>query len=159
MNILKFLKPKAVIDFVYEDYTVRQAIEKMRNHGFTAVPVIGRDGGYIKTLAEGDILWFMLDNNIMDIKDLEKYSISNIPKRVKNNPVYIYSTIEDLILLLMNHNFVPVIDDRNMFIGIITRQDILRYCHKTLKSNLPEFENKTEGSEYRKVKEEENEYV
>ena len=90
MNILKFLKPKAVIDFVYEDYTVRQAIEKMRNHGFTAVPVIGRDGGYIKTLAEGDILWFMLDNNIMDIKDLEKYSISNIPKRVKNNPVYIY---------------------------------------------------------------------
>ncbi len=159
MNILKFLKPKAVIDFVYEDYTVRQAIEKMRNHGFTAVPVIGRDGGYIKTLAEGDILWFMLDNNIMDIKDLEKYSISNIPKRVKNNPVYIYSTIEDLILLLMNQNFVPVIDDRNMFIGIITRQDILRYCHKTLKSNLPEFENKTEGSEYRKVKEEENEYV
>lgn len=159
MNILKFLKPKAVIDFVYEDYTVRQAIEKMRNHGFTAVPVIGRDGGYIKTLAGGDILWFMLDNNIMDIKDLEKYSISNIPKRVKNNPVYIYSTIEDLILLLMNQNFVPVIDDRNMFIGIITRQDILRYCHKTLKSNLPEFENKTEGSEYRKVKEEENEYV
>ena len=159
MNILKFLKPKAVIDFVYEDYTVRQAIEKMRNHGFTAVPVIGRDGGYIKTLAEGDILWFMLDNNIMDIKDLEKYSISNIPKRVKNNPVYIYSTIEDLILLLMNQNFVPVIDDRNMFIGIITRQDILRYCHKTLKSNLPEFENKTEGSEYRKVKEEEKEYV
>lgn len=159
MNILKFLKPKAVIDFVYEDYTVRQAIEKMRNHGFTAVPVIGRDGGYIKTLAEGDILWFMLDNNIMDIKDLEKYSISNIPKRVKNNPVYIYSTIEDLILLLMNQNFVPVIDDRNMFIGIITRQDILRYCHKTFKSNLPEFENKTEGSEYRKVKEEENEYV
>ena len=59
----------------------------------------------------------------------------------------------------MNQNFVPVIDDRNMFIGIITRQDILRYCHKTLKSNLPEFENKTEGSEYRKVKEEENEYV
>lgn len=159
MNILKFLKPKAVIDFVYEDYTVRQAIEKMRNHGFTAVPVIGRDGGYIKTLAEGDILWFMLDNNIMDIKDLEKYSISNIPKRVKNNPVYIYSTIEDLILLLMNQNFVPIIDDRNMFIGIITRQDILRYCHNTLKSNLPEFENDTEGREYRKIKEEENEYV
>lgn len=157
MNILKFLKPKAVIDFVYEDYTVRQAIEKMRNHGFTAVPVIGRDGGYVKTLAEGDILWFMLDNDIMDIKELEKYSISNIPRRVKNNPVCIYSTIEDLILLLMNQNFVPVIDDRNMFIGIITRQDILRYCHNTIKSNLPEFGDK--GNELKEIKEEENEYV
>ncbi|MDE6149803.1 MAG: CBS domain-containing protein [Ruminococcus sp.] len=159
MNILKFLKPKAVIDFVYEDYTVRQAIEKMRNHGFTAIPVISKDGGYVKTLAEGDILWFMLDNDIMDIKQLEKYSISNIPRRVKNNPVYIYSTIEDLILLLMNQNFVPVIDDRNMFIGIITRQDILRYCHKTIKSNLTEFGGKINDNEFAKIKEEENEYV
>lgn len=128
MNILKLLKPKAVIDYVYEDFTVRQAIEKMRNHGFTAVPVVAREGGYVKTLAEGDILWFMLDNDIMDIKELEKYSVSNIPKRVKSKPVYIYSTIEDLILISMNQNFVPVIDDRDKFIGIVTRSDILRYC-------------------------------
>ena len=128
MNILKLLKPKAIIDYVYEDFTVRQAIEKMRNHGFTAVPVVAREGGYVKTLAEGDILWFMLDNNITDIKELEKYSVSNIPKRVKSRPVYIYSTIEDLILISMNQNFVPVIDDRDMFIGIVTRSDILKYC-------------------------------
>lgn len=159
MNILRFLKPKATIDYVYEDYTVRQAIEKMRNHGFTAIPVISRDGGYVKTLAEGDILWFMLDNDIKDVKELEKYSISNIPRRVKNNPVYIYSTIEDLILLLMNQNFVPVIDDRNMFIGIITRQDILRYCHTCMKNSMTGFDDNTEVTEDEKTKEEENEYV
>ena len=134
MNILKLLKPKAVIDYVYEDFTVRQAIEKMRNHGFTAVPVVAREGGYVKTLAEGDILWFMLDNDIKDIKELEKYSVSNIPKRVKSKAVYIYSTIEDLLLISMNQNFVPVIDDRDMFIGIVTRSDILKYCDEKIKS-------------------------
>lgn len=134
MNILKLLKPKAVIDYVYEDFTVRQAIEKMRNHGFTAVPVVAREGGYVKTLAEGDILWFMIDNNITDIRELEKYSVSNIPKRVKSKPVYIYSTIEDLILISMNQNFVPVIDDRDKFIGIVTRSDILHYCSDKIKS-------------------------
>lgn len=140
MNILKLLKPKAVIDFVYEDFTVRQAMEKMRNHGFTAVPVVGKDGGYVKTLAEGDILWFMIDNDITDIKELERYSVSNVPKRIKSSPVFIYSTIEDLILLSMNQNFVPVIDDRDKFIGIVTRSDILRYCHKTIENGLPQNE-------------------
>ena len=106
----------------------------MRNHGFTAVPVVAREGGYVKTLAEGDILWFMLDNDIKDIKELEKYSVSNIPKRVKSKAVYIYSTIEDLLLISMNQNFVPVIDDRDMFIGIVTRSDILKYCDEKIKS-------------------------
>ena len=58
MNILKFLKPKACVDFVYDDNTARQALEKMKNHSFTAVPVIDREGRYVKTLAEGDFLWF-----------------------------------------------------------------------------------------------------
>lgn len=133
MNILKLLKPKAVIDYIYEDATVRQAIEKMRNHGFTAIPVINRKGHYVKTLADGDFLYFMLENNISDIKELERYSIHEITLRVKNSPVYVYSTIEDLILLSMNQNFVPVIDDRDVFIGIITRRDILQYCYNTIK--------------------------
>lgn len=54
-------------------------------------------------------------------------------------PVYVYSTIEDLILLSMDQNFVPVIDDREMFIGIVTRRDILKYCHSTLKDYDQEY--------------------
>ena len=99
MNILKFLKPKACVDFVYDDNTARQALEKMKNHGFTAVPVIDREGRYVKTLAEGDFLWFMLNNGIQDMRELEKYRISEITRRVRMKPVYVYSTIEDLILL------------------------------------------------------------
>ena len=132
MNILKLLKPKAVIDYVYEDNSVRQAIEKMRNHGFTAVPVIDRDGQYVKALAEGDFLYFMLDNNIFDIRDLEHYRVSDIPRRVRSNPVSVTATVEELVLLAINQNFVPVIDDRKIFIGIVTRSDILQFCHVSL---------------------------
>ena len=121
MNILQLLKPKATIDFLYSDNTVRQALEKMRNHGFTAVPVIDRDGHYVKTLAEGDFLWFMIENGITDMRELERFDISQLSKRVNMKPVYVYSTIE------------PVIDDREVFIGIVTRRDILDFCHKRLK--------------------------
>ncbi|MGN1133306.1 MAG: CBS domain-containing protein [Oscillospiraceae bacterium] len=136
MNILKFLKPKAMIDYVYEDFTVRQAIEKMRYHGFTAVPVINKDGNYVKTLAEGDILWFLIDNKISDVKAFEDYSVKDIPKRVNCEPVDIFSSVQDLILLSLNQNFVPVIDDRKKFIGIVTRSDILRYCHDVLNGSV-----------------------
>lgn len=153
MNILKMLKPKAVIDYIYDDFTVRQAIEKMKNHGFTAVPVINRKGEYVKTLAEGDFLYFMLEKNISDIKELEHYNIGQITRRVRNSPVYIYSTVEDLILLSMNQNFVPVIDDRNIFIGIVTRRDILQYCYNTIKASDPEYSLKEESyAEFTQIK-------
>ncbi|WP_295211939.1 CBS domain-containing protein [Ruminococcus sp.] len=139
MNILKFLKPKACVDYVYDDNTARQALEKMKNHSFTAVPVIDREGKYVKTLAEGDFLWFMLNNGIQNMRELEEYKISEITRRVRMKPVYVYSTIEDLILLSMDQNFVPVIDDREMFIGIVTRRDILKYCHSTLKDYDQEY--------------------
>ncbi|MBR1423758.1 MAG: CBS domain-containing protein [Ruminococcus sp.] len=132
MNILQLLKPKATIDFVFDDNTARQALEKLRHGGYTAVPVIDRDGRYVKTLAEGDFLWFMLNNGITDMRELERYNIAQITRRVNMKPVYVYSTIEDLILLSMDQNFVPVIDDREVFIGIVTRRDILDYCYKTI---------------------------
>jgi CBS domain-containing protein len=132
-NILQLLKPKAEISYIYEDCTVRQAVEKIKHHGFTAVPVINQSGKYVKTLAEGDFLWFMLSHNIFDITELEKYSVKDIPRRVVCEPVYVYSTIEDLLMLSMNQNFVPVIDDRGVFIGIVTRKDILQVCCDEIK--------------------------
>lgn len=133
MNILKLLKPKACIDYIYDDYTARQALEKMKNHGFTAVPVINRKGEYVKTVAEGDFLWFMVEKGIDDVRELERFSVSQITRRVRMKPVYVYSAVEDLILLSMDQNFVPVIDDRQVFIGIVTRKDILQYCYTTIK--------------------------
>ncbi|MBO5447977.1 MAG: CBS domain-containing protein [Ruminococcus sp.] len=134
MNILKLLKPKACIDYIYDDYTARQALEKMKNNGFTAVPVINRRGEYVKTVSEGDFLRFLLSNEMYDMRDMERFSVEDVPGRVRMKPVYIYSTVEDLILLSMDQNFVPVIDDRNAFIGIVTRRDILRYCYDTIRS-------------------------
>ena len=44
----------------------------------------------------------------------------------------------------MNQNFVPVIDDRKVFIGIVTRRDILQYCYNAVRSGDPEYSAKEE---------------
>lgn len=145
LNILQLLRPKAMTSYITEDVTLRQAVEKMRHHGYTAVPVINSGGGYVGTLAEGDFLWFMLKNGIGDLTGLEKYRLKDMPRRVDCKPVYVNSTIEDLFMLSMNQNFVPIVDDRGVFIGIVTRRDILQACYAGLKdsemfSAQPEYE-------------------
>ena len=61
MNIAYFLLPKARVAHVYDDNTFRQGLEKMRHHGYTAIPVISRTGQYVGTVSEGDFLWCLLD--------------------------------------------------------------------------------------------------
>ncbi|MBQ6675516.1 MAG: CBS domain-containing protein [Ruminococcus sp.] len=132
MNMLSLLKPKALLDIAYDDNSVRQVLEQLKNHGYTAIPVINRKGEYVTTVNEGDILRFMLSHGIFNPRDMERIPVTDISIKGKNKPVYITSGMDELILLSMEQNFVPVIDDRNVLSGIITRRDILQYCYNTI---------------------------
>ena len=56
-NILFFLMPKAMCAYLYDDYTIRQALEKMEAAGYAAIPILNRRGEYRGPLTEGDLLW------------------------------------------------------------------------------------------------------
>jgi CBS domain-containing protein len=129
MNILFFLKPKGDIAFIYSDFTLRQALEKMKYYGYTAIPVLDRTGQYVATLSEGDLLWAVLGLEAYDDRKKEEYFVKDIIKGRYYAPVNVNAVIEDLLLVAMNQNFVPVTDDRDLFIGIVTRRDILQYYY------------------------------
>ena len=61
-DIAYFLLPKSNVAYLYDDYTFRQGLEKMRYHGYTAIPVITRNGTYVGTVSEGDFLWQLLSD-------------------------------------------------------------------------------------------------
>ncbi len=129
MNILFFLTPKSDVAYIYEDETLRQALEKMEYHKYSAVPVIGRNGRYVGTITEGDMLWGIKNKFNLSLKEAERVTVTAIDRRSDNQPVYANSNMEDLIDKALNQNFVPVVDDQGNFIGIITRKDIIRYYY------------------------------
>ena len=129
MNIVMLLRPKSEVAYVYEDNSLRQGLEKMRRHGYTAVPVIDREGGYVGTVSEGDFLWHMIDYGDADIRKQEAYQIKNILRKDWNMPVKIDETMDELLLRVMDQNFVQVVDDIMRFMGIITRKDIIKYYY------------------------------
>lgn len=136
MNILFFIKPKATVEYVVENYTLRQTMEKMEVHRYTSIPIISKTGEYIGTLSEGDILWHFKSLGEFDLIASENIKITDIKRHKDNEPIKVDANIQDLINVSKSQNFVPVIDDRNMFIGIVTRQDIISYFYDvTLKSH------------------------
>ncbi len=127
MNILFFLHPKSEIKYIYNDSSLRKGIELMRNDGYSAIPVIDREGKYVTTVSEGDFLNYIIDKGECSLKKLEGTLISDIAGDNRNPAVTINATMGDLISRAMEQNFVPVTDDRGMFVGIITRKDIIKF--------------------------------
>ncbi|MDU2197610.1 MAG: CBS domain-containing protein [Peptostreptococcaceae bacterium] len=136
MNILFFLTPKSEVAYIYEDYTMRQTLEKMEYHRYSSIPIINKEGKYVGTLTEGDLLWTLKNDFSLDLKSVEDVPIMNVKRRKDNAPVSVEANIEDLISKSMNQNFVPVIDDEETFIGIIKRRDIIDYCYNKMSSEV-----------------------
>ena len=133
MNILFFLTPKSEVAYIYEDYTIRQALENMEYHKYSAIPIISKDGKYVGTITEGDFLWTLKNDLNLDLKGLEDVPVTDINRKMDNSPVSINADIEDLVIKSLNQNFIPVIDDQDTFIGIIKRRDVIGYCYEIIR--------------------------
>lgn len=131
-NILFFLTPKAMCAYLYDDYTIRQALEKMESAGYAAIPILNHRGEYRGTLTEGDLLWAMKNMCYMDMRQAEARRVMEIARRKDNVPVRVTTSMHELVERASNQNFVPVVDDKDAFIGLITRKAIIRYCWEKL---------------------------
>ena len=131
MNIAHFLEPKCNVAYLYDDYSLRQGLEKMKYHGYSAIPVISREGKYLGTVSEGDFLWFLLienENEVVhiDIRNIENILVCDILNKEKYPSVSVVEPLNKVFEMAMRQNFIPVVDDRGYFMGIITRQTIMR---------------------------------
>ena len=132
MNISFFLQPKCKVAYIYNNDTLRQGLQKMNYYGYSAIPVLDEEERYVGTITEGDFLWHICrinQNNglSIDVKELEKKKVDELYFRRNNPSVKVDTSMEELFEKITNQNFVPVTDDRGIFIGIITRKDIITY--------------------------------
>ncbi len=126
MNVAFFLVPKSHVAYLTEGSSFRQGMEKLHRYGYTALPVISREGKYLGSINEGDFLWNMMSMGSLEPHDLEQARIDDIISD-RTPPVRVTAGLEELQERLLDQNFVPVVDDRDMFMGIVTRRAILSY--------------------------------
>ncbi len=126
MNVISLLTPKAQVAYLHEDCTIRQGLEKLRAHQYTALPVLARDGRYVGTVSEGDFLWCMVGRKDNSLRTQEKLPLGTVMRKGFNPAVSIRVSMEELLDRAMRQSFIPVVDDRGAFMGIVTRQTIMR---------------------------------
>ncbi len=126
MNIIFFLLPKSQVAYINSNSTIRQALEKMEHHRYSAIPVLDEEGKYFGTLSEGDLLW-LFKNEHLTLEKSEQIKIKDIKFEKDIKSIHINKEMDELVDLIVNQNFVPVVDDMNTFIGIITRKQVISY--------------------------------
>ena len=128
MNIMFFLTPKRDVDCVFEEDTLGQALSRMEGHQFTSIPIInGHTGAYIGTISEGDILREIKKKDSLSMRFEEDKPVMSLKRKCNYRAVRADADIEDLFDCATSQNFVPVVDDTGVLIGIITRKSILNF--------------------------------
>lgn len=125
MNIMRFIIPKSLVQTLRTDQTVRQASEIMKYHRYTALPIIDEDGRYAGTVRGDDLFRYYFDAK--GDKDGERSSVMTVVDPHYLKPLSHDASLDRLMEEVIEHNFVPVTDDRGCFIGIILRREILGY--------------------------------
>lgn len=127
MNVPMLLTPKVNTTYLMASSSVGYGLEKTMRSGFTAVPVLCDDGRYFGTVSCRDFLGFVMENRL----DTENTYVSEIMDASLNPAVSIDADISELLEKLMDSSFVPVVDGRDCFVGIVTRKNVLNYLQKT----------------------------
>ncbi len=126
LNILSLLTPKKDVAYVLDTNTIRQVLEKMEFHHYSMIPVLNEEGNYISSISEGDLLWYLKDHDL-DMRSIEQLPITAIKPSRNIEAVKVNATEQEVRRMVVSQNYVPVVDDRNMFIGIVTRRAIVQY--------------------------------
>ena len=132
-SILRFMIPKSLVEYISDKSTVRQALEKMSFHRYTAIVVLNASGEYVGTLRNDDILNYFLKSGSFDKVMAEEVPVTEILNSAALRPLLHSAPISELIEAVKEHNFVPIVDDRGCFIGIVLRREILNYLLTLIK--------------------------
>ena len=138
MNILACLTPKSDVDYVMDDATLFKVLQTMENRNFSAIPIINKKGRYVGTITSGDILGCIKENFNLSVKDSAKFPVRNVHRTRDYKSISVHAGMEEILDFAVDQNFVPVVDDDENFIGILTRKEIMTWMREEYNRDHPE---------------------
>ena len=97
----------------------------MRNHGYTAIPVLDTGGKFIGCVNDRDFMRYIVTQGHTDPREHEHTTVGEIMRRDFCPPISITASEDRLIDAALQQNFVPVVDDRGALCGIVTRRMLI----------------------------------
>lgn len=123
-EIFSILIPKHTLTYLNANDPLDQAVAFLLGATYTAIPVVDDQGRYVGIASEGDFLRAVMEHGR---ENLAKYKVADIVN--KDEGAKVLNTVEkdEIMERILDRNFLCVVDDRDCFIGIITRKSIILY--------------------------------
>jgi len=106
---------------------MRQAIEKMSRQCYSFAPVLNKEGQYMYTVSAYDLLCKMKNEPDLTFNRTASVRLTEIPRHQQIAALSANASWEEIYALSARQNFIPLVDDFNIFIGIITRRELLNH--------------------------------
>lgn len=121
-----FLIPSSRIAFVQKDNPLYHAFLILTKVKYAKIPVLDKDNHVVGLLSLAMITDKMLKTDKISISPLNKLKVSDVMQTdfVKIN--FVQTTLENQLHLLINNAFLPVVDDKERFQGILTRREWIK---------------------------------
>jgi len=138
LNILFFLTPKIEVDYIYDDSSLYKTMQTFDRHNYNTLPLINKKGRYIGIITAADILGCIRENFDLSVAASADFPVKNVKRLRDYNAVNGgTTTMEEIVNVAIDQNFVPVVDDDQNFIGIITRKSIINWMHQRFHKEHP----------------------
>lgn len=126
MNIFGILVPKQMLTYLNDNDTLDQAVQFLMGSSYTAVPVIDNAGKYVGIVSEGDFLRTVMEYGR---DNLRNYKVADIVNRDMGGVVLNTVEKDEIMEKILDRNFLSIVDDRQCFIGIITRKSVIMFLN------------------------------
>jgi CBS domain-containing protein len=123
--IPRLLTPRNEVITIEPGATLGEAYRLLAANRLGAIPIVDARGRYAGAITEGDILSSIASSEDTFAEHVRRWRVEDIPRRLKNVPVRIDATVEELLGRAASQSFVPVLDDREVFVGIVRRDAVL----------------------------------
>ncbi len=128
MNVAFFLVPKNEVAWIPISATLGEANARFEQTGYSALPLLDDQGRYAGTITEGDLLREVMRVPERELSATQQVTLRQLHLAKRIRPVGIDAQMEELFGRAIEQNFVPVIDSRDVFVGIVRRREILERC-------------------------------
>ncbi|MBO0440221.1 cyclic-di-AMP-binding protein CbpB [Candidatus Enterococcus ikei] len=106
---------------------------------YSKIPVLDKGDRFVGLISLSDVVDKMFDISSVDFDKLQEFTVADVME--VNVPVIGEKwELEDVLHLLVDAAFLPVVDDNQCFKGIITRKEILKavnhMAHELERNNI-----------------------
>lgn len=127
-EITSLIIPKEKVVTIDPDWSLERALLILTRKQTSSVPVINASGQVEGLISKTDILDFMLhigrNNNHFDFTGLSEHKVREA-LNLNHQGIMANSIFSFAFEVLVNRSYIPIINEKNQFVGILTRKVLM----------------------------------